>query len=81
MTQGAACRRQAVVQELAVKIMSEGTKLCVRAVRPSGRSRLDDEHALPRQTRAGDLDLIDVGLERGGNGCGRKFAADDAGRR
>ena len=60
--------------------MPESIKLCARAVRPSGRSGLDDEHALPGQTRTGDLDLIDVDLERGGNGCGRKFAADDAGR-
>ena len=37
-------------------------------------------NALPRQTRTGDLDLIDIDLERGGNGCGGKFAADDAGR-
>ena len=80
MTECAACRRQAVIQELAVEIVPEGIKLCARAVRPSGRSGLDDEDALPRQTRAGDLDLIDIDLERGGNGGGREFAADDAGR-
>ena len=78
MAQGAACRRQAVVQELAVEIVPEGIKLRARAIRPSGRSRLDDEHALPRQTRAGGLDLLDVDLQRGRDGGGREFAADDA---
>ena len=36
MTECAACRRQAVVQKLAVEIVPEGIKLCARAVRPSG---------------------------------------------
>ena len=77
MAQGATSRRQAIVQELAVEIVLERTKLRARAIRPSGRSGLGDEHAQPRQARAAGLGSLDVDLHRGGDSGGRKFAADN----
>ena len=79
MTERPARQRQAVVEKLAVKVVTESVKLGRRPVGPGGRAGLDDEDALPHQPRAGGFDRVLAGLQRGGNRGSREFAADDAG--
>src|SRR5262245_13695715 len=58
--------------------MPEGIELGKSSVRPSRRNTLDDEHALPRQPRAGRLDVLDIDIQCSCHrGCS-EFAAHDA---
>src|SRR5688572_13508448 len=80
MSQRSSRGRQPVVENLAVKIVTEGVTLAGRCVRPSLRSESVHEDALAGQACAGLFRVNQVAYERGGNRGARKFAAHDAGR-
>ena len=61
-----------------MEIVPEGIEFGQGSIRPSGRNTLDDEHALPRQPRAGRLDFLDIDIQCScDRGCS-EFAAHDA---
>ena len=71
MARATACCRHPFVHKFAVEVMPKSIEFCPRAIRPSGCTRLDDEHTLPCKARACPFNLQSIGPQRGCNrgGC------------
>ena len=78
MTQARRVAGSRSYKQLAMEIMAEGIELGKSSIRPSGRNTLDDEHALPRQPRAGRLDFLDIDIQCSRDRSRSEFAAHDA---
>src|SRR5262245_17339535 len=76
VTEGPSRHGKPVIKKLAVEVVAEGVKLGKRSVRPSLHTRLDDEHALARQSGARQFDNLAVALHCRGRSSGRELRAD-----